>query len=84
MIDRKWGYKFTTGFQGSDQAWIAHNLKPHDQFFEQKDGIYSYRSHVVGRSLPSTARVVFFNGEFKPWHPHIRHMNPWIKDHYDA
>jgi hypothetical protein len=82
MVHGRYGYKFVTGFQGSDQAWIAYNLKPYDEFFEQKDGIYSFRSHVVGKTLPKTARVVFFNGEFKPWHAMVREQNPWIKEHY--
>ena len=83
MVDNIWGYRYTTGFQGSDQAWIAYNLKPHDQFFTQKEGIFSFRSHVQGKKkLPEGARVVFFNGEFKPWDPIVRKLNPWIKDHY--
>jgi hypothetical protein len=86
MIDKKWGYKHTTGFQGSDQAWIAHNLKPHDQFFEQKDGVYSYRSHIAGKRFrpPPSCCVVFFNGEFKPWQLSVRLANPWIEEHYLA
>lgn len=82
MVHGRYGYKYVTGFQGSDQAWIAHNLKPYDEFFEQKDGVYSYRSHVVGQPLPRNACVVFFNGEFKPWHEAVREQNPWIRDHY--
>lgn len=82
QVHGRHGYKYVTGFQGSDQAWIAHNLMPQDQFFEQKDGVYSFRSHVVDRPLPPNAAVVFFNGEFKPWHEPVRAANPWVEKHY--
>jgi hypothetical protein len=85
MIDGKWGYKYVTGFQGSDQAWIAHNLRSHDQFFEQKDGVYSYRSHIANNDhFPGHCKLVFFNGEFKPWQDDIRRKHPWIDEHYHA
>jgi hypothetical protein len=80
MVHPVHGYKFSTGFVGSDQAWIAHNLKPQDQFFEQKDGIYSYRCHLLDNpALPENACVVFFNGEKKPWH--CMHLQ-WVKRYY--
>jgi hypothetical protein len=88
LVDRKWGFKYTTGFQGSDQAWIAYNLKPQDRFFTQKEGVYSFRSHVHHQTprhlLPSEARVVFFNGEYKPWHDTLQQQIPWIREHYHA
>lgn len=80
LIHPQHGFKYTTGFVGSDQAWIAYNLKPYDQFFEQKEGVYSYRCHLLERDkIPSNASVVFFNGERKPWH--CMHL-PWVKENY--
>lgn len=72
----------SAGFQGSDQAWIAMNLKLTDFRFGQAQGVYSWRSHIEPvdpAHLPETARIVFFNGAKKPWDfPEI----PWIKEHY--
>lgn len=85
MVDALHGYRYVTGFQGSDQAWIAHNLKPQDKFFTKADGIFSYRSHIDPlrkRVLPPGAKVVFFNGRYKPWDPEVQKKNPWIAEHY--
>lgn len=34
-------------------------------------------------SLPPTARVVIFAGEFKPWDRQALIMSPWIREYYD-
>lgn len=70
-VDDEEGFRNTTGHVGSDQAWIAQNLRREDQFFAKADGVYSYRCHLDGKPLPPDARVVFFHGEEKPenlWH----------------
>lgn len=76
------GYKHLNGFQGSDQAWIAANLCRDDQLFRQRDGIYSYRSHVRPKKGPfALARVVFCNGEEKPWGQEMQGLK-WVREHY--
>lgn len=70
------------GVSGSDQAWIALNLKSTDEFFGQKDGVYSWRSHVEPVNpvaLPEGAKIVFFNGAMKPWGIPD---NPWVREYY--
>jgi len=59
------GYQNTTGHIGSDQAWIAQNLRPEDLRFGKIDGVYSYRCHVKGKPLPPDAKIVFFHGDDK-------------------
>jgi hypothetical protein len=89
-VHARHGHKYHTGFQGSDQAWIAHKLGPHDQKFTQKDGVFSFRSHVYGEMVNEQHRVkdlddvkvLFFNGRWKPWQADVQEMFPWIRDHY--
>jgi hypothetical protein len=75
-----------TGMCGSDQAWIALNLKSTDEFIGQKDGVYSWRSHIdvieQNRALPNNASIVFFNGGVKPWDLVGDSTAPWIQEHY--
>jgi hypothetical protein len=76
------GYKHLNGYQGSDQAWIAANLTRYDQLFRQRDGIFSYRSHVRTNKGPfALARVVFCNGEQKPWGDEMQGLK-WVREHY--
>lgn len=37
-------FRAKTEHLGSDQAWIATQLTEKDEFFEQKDGVYAFRS----------------------------------------
>jgi hypothetical protein len=73
------------GVSGSDQAWIALNLKSTDARLGKEHGIYSWRSHVeplyTKIGVPDDARIVFFNGADKPWSDGIKEM-PWIREHY--
>lgn len=64
-IDAEEGYQKTTGFIGSDQAWIAQNLQPQDLRFGKVDGVYSYRCHLKGKPLPADVKMVFFHGDDK-------------------
>jgi len=59
------GYQNTTGHIGSDQAWIAQNLRPDDLKWGKIDGVYSYRCHIRGKPLPPDAKIVFFHGDDK-------------------
>lgn len=71
------------GFQGSDQAQIAACLKPDQDFFTQKDGIYSYRLHLKqARRLPDAARIVFFHGRHNPWDADMQRRHGWIRRHW--
>lgn len=77
------GLKHTLRYSGSDQAWIAHQLRGSDTFFTgYGDGVYSYRMHVEGRDTPpDNACIVFFNGLQKPWSADVRNL-PWVRDNY--
>lgn len=71
-------------FVGSDQAWIATNLLPEDKFYGIKDGVYSFRCHLLpkGGRLPHDAKIVFFHGKYDPWDEALWKKYPWIKTHY--
>lgn len=73
------------GFVGSDQAWIAYKLGPHEARWTKADGVYSWRMDVRNRrgALPKGARLVFFHGSgADPWQPYPQQLAPWIRDHW--
>jgi hypothetical protein len=69
---------------GSDQAWIATCLGPHEAKFTKADGVYSYRNEIVpkGGQLPAAAKIVVMHGRHDPWGPQVRQRHPWIVEHY--
>lgn len=70
------------GYVGSDQAWIGARLGPGEATWGRADGVYSFRCDVAAAGrLPADARVVWFHGRHKPWHPEIRRAHPWIGEH---
>lgn len=72
------------GYIGSDQAWIACALGPHEARFTPSDGVYSYINEVrrQGGRLPPDARIVFFHGKFDPWQPDIQRAHAWVRDNW--
>lgn len=74
------------GYIGSDQAWIAVALGPHEKIWTKADGVYSYRNHIQVKAqpnfLPKDARIVFFHGKYDPWMPKIQQLHPWVRTHY--
>jgi hypothetical protein len=72
------------GCRGSDQGWIAYCLGHKEATFGIKDGIHSFRNHIIpnkGRLLPDT-RLVSFHGQYDPWHASVQISHPWVKEHY--
>ncbi len=74
------------GFWGSDQGWISFILGRDEARWGTKDGVYSYRNHLLtthGKLQPN-ARIVFFHGANKPWQSAVasRPGHQWIRDHY--
>lgn len=61
-------------YLGSDQAWIRYRLGPGEPGWTEKDGVYSFVTHVKGNPLaygpspPPGSRIIFFQGGEKPWH----------------
>ena len=78
------GLARAAGFFGSDQAWFAYRLGPNETKWNSRDGVYSFRNHILPRRsmLPGDARVVFFHGRHDPWQPATQRLAPWIKEHY--
>lgn len=72
------------GYIGSDQAWIACALGPHESRWTQTDGVYSYINDIrrAGGKLPVDARIVFFHGKFDPWQPAIQDAHAWVRDNW--
>lgn len=65
--------KAAAQFMGSDQAWIRYKLGPDEPGWTDKDGVYSFVSHIkanpmrFARLAPEKARLIFFQGNDKPW-----------------
>lgn len=69
---------------GSDQAWISLVLGPDEKKFGLRDGVYSYRQHILRLNLtqlPGDCRIVFFHGREDPDHPRPQ-TNAWVREHY--
>lgn len=72
----------SAGLFGSDQAWIAYVLGPHEATWAKAEGAYSYRLQVMRHlTLPDNARVVFFHGKPDPWDPEPQ-TKRWLRHHY--
>lgn len=71
------------GFFGSDQAWLSMKLPPNEAVWDQSDGVYSYRMHLLpkGSKLPDNAKVIAFHGEHDPWGPHAQQID-WVRRFY--
>lgn len=84
VIDPVNGYRAKTGMIGSDQAWIAQNLRETtDRFFGMVDGVYSFRCHLAMKhSLPQNACIVFFHGEHNPGDQAVMRRHAWVREHY--
>jgi hypothetical protein len=72
------------GCRGSDQGWIAYCLGKNESVWGTKDGVYSFRNHIVTSrgALPGNARLVAFHGRHDPWHVALHKSYPWIASHY--
>jgi hypothetical protein len=70
--------------RGSDQGWISYCLGDKEAVWTEKEGVASYRNHVVPnrQRLPEGTRIVAFHGKHDPWMPEVQALNPWIKEHY--
>jgi hypothetical protein len=68
---------------GSDQGWLSHCLGKGEAMWGCKDGVYSYRIHILPNrnALPPDARMVMFHGRQDPWSPESARV-PWIREHY--
>lgn len=64
---------------GSDQGWISYVLKGQAPGWTQASGMYSYSADVRLRSLPRNARIVSFNGKWKPWMPQVARTADWVR-----
>lgn len=68
-------------FVGSDQAWLAHFLGPHEKTWSEPDGVFWFGSRYyrnVTRQNPP--RVLFFPGKLKPWD--AEKVDRFTRQHY--
>lgn len=72
------------GCRGSDQGWISYVLGKGQAIWGTKEGIFSYRNHVLpgGGRLPAGARFVAFHGAHDPWMPTVQARHDWVRKHY--
>lgn len=71
------------GIIGSDQAWIAHVLGPHEARFSTADGVIGYGRDVLKKRRgvpPPHTRMVFFYGLHDP--SRERHRHAWVREHW--
>lgn len=72
-------------FFGSDQAWLSYRMAANSPGWGVADGVFSFSRDVKplrSIKLPPRARVVSFNGKWKPWDKEVQARHPWIKDHW--
>lgn len=70
-------------YWGSDQAWIAACLGPHEARWGKADGVYSFRIHLKNlpkHDLPESAKVVFFHGNWDPWSKDVQRDYAWVRE----
>lgn len=67
---------------GSDQAWMSYKLDGKAPGWDVQHGVYSYARDIRQRPLPSNARIVCFNGKWKPWDSFVQHEAPWVSKHW--
>lgn len=67
---------------GSDQGWISYRLQGNAPGWTQASGVYSYSADIAMRALPKNARVVSFNGKWKPWMRQVQASNDWVRTHW--
>lgn len=73
-----------SGFFGTDQAWMNYALGPHEAHWDEHDGVYSFRQHILNgnKSLAQDARIVMFEGNHDPDHPEVQSSHPWVREFY--
>ena len=71
------------GYHGSDQAWIGLKLGPREPMFTRKDGVYSFRNHIIRNNQPLApgARLVIFHGQHDPDGP-VAQRHEWVRRNY--
>jgi hypothetical protein len=69
--------KASSIFLGSDQAWMRYILGEGEQVWGPDHGVYQFSKMPV-KILPKGTRVVFFAGQYKPWHTTVQRNNRWI------
>lgn len=75
----------SSGMKGSDQAWLAYCLGKNIPGWGIREGVYSYRDHILARyggKLPANAVAVMFHGKPDPWEQVAMKRSPWIAEHY--
>lgn len=71
------------GYEGSDQAWLSYKLRPNERVLTRADGLYCYDiDRLNARALPPEAKIVFFRGARKPWHPQVFGKVGWVSQHW--
>lgn len=69
---------------GSDQGWISYRMSDRGTaYWSVRDGMYSFSRDVrPARSgfMPTSARIISFNGKWKPWDQHVIDRYSWVKN----
>jgi len=67
---------------GSDQGWMSFCLPGATPGWGKMNGIYSFSSDIAAKQFPTNARLIMFNGRWKPWHLLVQAQHPWIKRYW--
>jgi hypothetical protein len=57
-------------------------MLPNAPTWKHSDGVYLFHGVHRLQEIPSNARVTFFPGTRKPWHPYMQARFPNIYDRY--
>jgi hypothetical protein len=69
------------GLTGTDQAWMAHVLGPHEAVWTAEQGVMHFMRDCVP-DLPDHSRIVFFPGVQKMHMPNAQRHAPWIQERF--
>lgn len=66
-------------YLATDQGWMLYKLGPNEATWGMRDGVYFWPwIRANGGIPPEDARIVFFQGQEKPWDLELE----WVKQHY--
>jgi len=73
-------------YLATDQGWILYALGPDEAGWTGGDGVYGWpwlKANECADPLPDNARIVFFQGNRKPWNFEDNERPEWIARHYN-
>lgn len=70
-------------YLATDQGWMLYALGPYERGWDRLSGVYFWpwlKANKLTDQLPENAKIVFFQGQQKPWN--LEERPEWVKQHY--